>query len=262
MATVLLTSASGAPGVTSTAVGLALVWPSAVLLADCDRTPSQAVLAGYLRGADAAGVGMMGLARAHREGRPLVQALGHETIPLALGEVRRMFLPGFATPGAAQLFEPAWPGVGDAFSSLGDAGIDTVVDAGRMGPLGPPAGLLMQADAVLVLCRTNLPALSGLRLHLPVLRDALDRLRGSSGHLGLVLVGEGQPYTAAEVQEQFGVPVWDTVPDDPKAAAVLGEGTREPRKYGESGYVRALRSLSSTVLARIDAQRRRIWGSA
>jgi len=262
VATVLVTSAAGAPGVTATAVGLALIWPSPVLLADCDRTPSQAVLAGYLRGTDAGGLGLTGLARAHREGRPLSQAVAGETIPLALGGVRRDFLPGFATPGAAALFDPAWSGLGAAFASLGEAGVDVIVDAGRSGAHGPPAGVLTHADAVLVVTRTHLPALSALRLHLPVLRESVERLRGSSDGVGLVLVGEGQPYTADEIRSQFGVRIWGALPDDPCAAAVLAQGAPEPRRYGDSRYLRAVRTLSSVVVAHLHHQRLRIAGAA
>lgn len=260
MAIVLVTSASGAPGVTSTAVGLALVWPSTVMLADCDRTPAQAVLAGYLRGTDASGIGLTGLARAHREGRPLAQAIANETIPLAMGEVRRTFLPGFATPGAAQLFSQAWAGLGDAFDALSRAGVDVIVDVGRIGPQGPPPGLLTHADSVLVVTRTNLPALSGLRLHLPVLTDSLERLRGTVTGLGIVLVGEGQPYSSKEISDLLGSPVAGALPYDATAAAVLGEGTDEPRRYGDSRYIRSLRTLSSQIVASMAEQRRRIVG--
>lgn len=53
MGILLLTSASGAPGVTTLGVGLALTWPRPVLLADCDPGAHQAVLAGYLAGTSA-----------------------------------------------------------------------------------------------------------------------------------------------------------------------------------------------------------------
>ena len=44
MAVLVLCSPVGSPGATTTALGLALGWPRDVLLADCDRDPSQAVL--------------------------------------------------------------------------------------------------------------------------------------------------------------------------------------------------------------------------
>ena len=53
MALIVLTSAAGSPGVTTTAVGLALTWPRPVLLVEADPTGGSAVLAGYFRAAPA-----------------------------------------------------------------------------------------------------------------------------------------------------------------------------------------------------------------
>ena len=50
MAIVCLTSASGSPGVTTTAVGMAFSWPRPVLLVEADPTGGSGVLAGFLRG--------------------------------------------------------------------------------------------------------------------------------------------------------------------------------------------------------------------
>ena len=51
MAVIALTSASGSPGVTTTALGLALSWPRPVLLVEADPTGASGLLAGYFRGA-------------------------------------------------------------------------------------------------------------------------------------------------------------------------------------------------------------------
>ena len=51
MAVIVLVSAAGSPGVTTTAVGLALTWPRPVLLVEADPTGGSAVLAGFFRGA-------------------------------------------------------------------------------------------------------------------------------------------------------------------------------------------------------------------
>ena len=82
MAVIVFTSGPGAPGVTTTALALALTWPRHVLLADCDRDPSQVVLAGYLRGLDSGGRGLPSVAQAQREGRPLGDELWLHTLPL------------------------------------------------------------------------------------------------------------------------------------------------------------------------------------
>ena len=50
MAVVALASASGSPGVTTTALGLALLWPRPVLLVEADPTGGSGLLAGYFRG--------------------------------------------------------------------------------------------------------------------------------------------------------------------------------------------------------------------
>ena len=50
MAVIALTSASGSPGVTTTALGLALLWPRPVLLVEADPTGGSGLLAGYFRG--------------------------------------------------------------------------------------------------------------------------------------------------------------------------------------------------------------------
>ena len=115
MAVVLLASATGSPGVTTTALGLALAWPRHCLVADCDRDPSQAVQAGYLRGMDNGGRGLMSLAHLHREGTPLAPELWRHTLPLTqAGDRERRFLPGFSTAGASRLFEHVWDTLGEA----------------------------------------------------------------------------------------------------------------------------------------------------
>ena len=92
MAILLLTSTSGSPGVTTLAVGLALTWPRPILLADCDPGAHQAILAGYLGGRSAAGKGLLRVAEAHRDRRPLREAVLDQTLPLsAESESRRLF---------------------------------------------------------------------------------------------------------------------------------------------------------------------------
>lgn len=67
MAIITLTSASGSPGVTTTALGLALVWPRPVVLVEADPTGGSALLAGYWRG-QLDHVGLLDLVLAERHG--------------------------------------------------------------------------------------------------------------------------------------------------------------------------------------------------
>ena len=81
MALIVLTSAAGSPGVTTTAVGLALTWPRPVLLVEADPTGGSAVLAGYLPRQHRPPGGLIDLAWAHRQGS-LAAALPGLTMPI------------------------------------------------------------------------------------------------------------------------------------------------------------------------------------
>ncbi len=258
MSVLTLTSASAAPGVTTTALGFALEWPRDALLADCNRDPDHTVLAGYLAGLDPGGRGLPSLIHAHREGKALETELPPSTIPLASGvQPQRQFLPGFSRPAGADLFGPVWPGLMNAFQSLSRTGTDVIIDAGRITRAGVVSGVVRSSDAVLVCTGSSLRALAGLRMYLPQLaHDA-----GEVGtRLGLVLIGEGRPYTAGEISTQFGTPVVATVAHDPSAAAVLTEGTPAPRKFASSPYRRSLVAAASRIAADLDAYLRPIRG--
>ena len=253
MAVVVLTGPGHAPGVTTTALGLGLSWPADVLVADCDRAPTQAVLAGYLRGVDAGHRGLGHALQAHRERRPLEDVIAADALALDDGAgVRRRFLPGFPHPGTVGLFAGAWPDLMAAFA--GQPG-DVIVDAGQVGAEGLPAAVTTDADAVLVVVRTSLVALVALRLYLPLVLEAAGEAR-----TGLLLIGEGQPYSSGEVVQQFGVPVWASVDHDPQRAAVLSDGAAPPRRFGESGFGRSLGRAASSIHGRL-AESRRLIGA-
>jgi len=78
MALIVLASASGSPGVSTTALGLTLNWHRPVLLVDADPTGSSAVFAGYFRGTQEPTGGLINLALALREGA-LAAALPRRT---------------------------------------------------------------------------------------------------------------------------------------------------------------------------------------
>lgn len=255
MALVVLTAGPGAPGVTTTALALALTWPRHVLLADCDRDPAQVVLAGYLRGMDSGGRGLPSIAQAHREGRPLDDELWLHTLPLAEEQhVERRFLAGFAQPAAVTLFDTVWSRLGEAFDSLHQRGIDVIVDAGRISPAGLPSGLLASADAVLATTRSTLRSLAGVRLHLPTLQDQLRSLPVSVP-LGLCIVGPSRPYTTDDIERQFGTPAWLELPWDAKAAAVLTDGEPEPRRFEGQMFMSRARAQAKRLYERVGALR-------
>lgn len=248
MSIVVLTSAGNAPGVTTTALGLALAWPRPVLLVDADRTPTQAVLAGYLRGEHPGQRGFGRLLQAARERRPMAEVLDDETIelpPLLETDSPARFLPGFPHPGVVGLFGSAWP---ELMAALAGWPGDVLIDAGRVGAEGLPLPLVQRADLVLMVTGTSLVALAGLRLYLGAVREA-------AGETALLLVGSGRPYGRAEVQGQFAITIAAEVPHAPAQAAVLSDGSPRPRRFADSAYVRGLRQAAGSIAGRLEASR-------
>lgn len=251
MAVIVCCSAGGSPGVTTTALGLALRWPREVLLADCDRHPSQAVLAGYLRGLPAGGRGLTGLAQSYRtqESARLVD----QTLALTEGgPVQRRFLPGFTHPRVARLFEGYWPLLVEQFDDLGDQDTDVIVDWGRLDADGLPAALLSRARQVILLTRSSLPALAALRLALPDLNASMAE---SSGELGLLVVGSGRPYTGDEIAAQLGLRLLANLPWQPESALVLSEGSLQ-RRFTEQALWRGLGALTTQLAGQLMGVRR------
>lgn len=251
MAIIVCASAAGSPGVTTTTLGLALTWSRDVVLADCDRDPSQAVQAGYLRGMDHGGRGLAALARLHRENRALAPDLWRHTVPLTQGgEQQRHFMPGFSQPATVRLFDNVWAELSDAFAALDDQGVDVIVDAGRVGRDGLPLPLLAQANAVCILSHTSLRALAATRLHLPLVADQLDQLPVAAA-LGLILVGPNEPYSSAEIAAQFGTPCWAEVERNRKLASVLSDGAPEPKKFQQCSLMNQYRAIGLRLRERI-----------
>jgi hypothetical protein len=247
MGILLLTSTSGSPGVTTLAVGLALTWPRPILLADCDPGAHQAILAGYLGGRSAGGKGLLRVAEAHRDRRPLREAVLDQTLPLsAESERRRLFLPGFTKPRSATHFSGVWEDLAEAFDRLGEVDIDVIIDCGRL-VQGLPAALLERTALTLVVVTSSLRSILSARVNLPTLRDHPRLGSTDRGHLGLIVVGEGEPYGRGEIAKALDVPVLASIAHDPKAAAHLSDGRPRHRRFGSSPLIRSIRDASSQL---------------
>jgi hypothetical protein len=265
MALVTLMSASGSPGVTTAALGLALTWPRPVLLVEADPTGGSAVLAGYLRGAATPPESLIDLAVAHREGR-LADTLPQVTMPLPGSGVR--LLPGIRSHAQAASLTGLWEPLAAVLAGLERTGQDVIVDAGRLGLAGSPQPLVAAADLALLVTRSDLVALSGARSWAKTLREDAQRLGALDG-LGVLLVGEGRPYRAREVAKVLGVPVTASVAWDPAVAGVLAHGHDLPpsglvaRSLGRAGaagspLLRSLTASGAVVQHRVEQRRARL----
>lgn len=253
MAILTLTSASGAPGVTTLAVGLALFWPRPVMLVDADPGAHQAVLAGFFGGRASNGRGLLRVAEAHRDRRPLREVIIDQCLPLGGAEgQRRLFLPGFSKPGSATHFGPVWEDLTDALDRLADVGFDVIVDCGRIGVPGLPGPLLERSALIGLVLSSGLRSVMSARSHLPLIQEQDRAGRSDRGRLGLIVVGEGEPYGRGEIARALGVPVMECIPRDPRPAQHLSEGTPRARKFESSPLARSLSTSASHFSHRLE----------
>jgi hypothetical protein len=248
MAILLLASTGGSPGVTTLAVGLALTWPRPVLLADCDPGAHQAILAGYLGGRSTGGKGLLRVAEAHRDRRPLREAVLDQTLPLsAEEESRRLLLPGFTKPASAMHFGGVWEDLAEAFDRLGEVDMDVIIDCGRIGPSGPPAAMLERSAVTAVVVTSTLRSIMSARVHLPTLRDHPRLTSADREHIGLIVVGENQPYRRGEIARALDVPVITSIAYDRQSAAHLSDGRPRHRRFDTSPLIRSIRDAASQL---------------
>lgn len=251
MTVVVLVSAAGSPGVTTSAVGLALTWPRPVVLVEADPTGGSAVLAGYFRGSTAPAGGLLDLVWADREGR-----LGEALAPLLMlvpGSTVR-FLPGVRSHGQGCSLGGLWPPLSAVLHGLEALGQDVIVDAGRLGLEGWPEPLVAAADVTLLTVRSDLVSLAAARSWADTLRGSAE-VAGSVAGLGLLLVGQGRPYQAREILAVLQLPVTATLAWDEQAAAVFARGAAPPRRFDRSPLTRSLRVARTAVETQVAARR-------
>ena len=251
MALIVLTSASGSPGVTTSALGLALSWPRPSLLVEADPTGGSGILAGYFHGDVAHIGGLIDLALAHREGT-LAEAIGRATMPIPDSAVQ--LLPGIRGHWQAASLIPLWEPLSGALRALERNGQDVIVDAGRLGLAGWPEPLIYGADLTLLVTRSTLPALSGARSWAETLRGEFERT-GAATSLGVLLVGDGEPYGAREVSKVLQIPVTASLALDQDGAAVFSRGANPPRRFESSQLLRGLRAAASAIQFVVKANR-------
>ncbi|MGO1487835.1 MAG: hypothetical protein ACTHWA_04660 [Arachnia sp.] len=216
MAIFVLTSVSGAPGVTTTALGLAQHWGSRhVILVDADPVGGAAILAGHLQGRVANPGTLVELWMAQRQGR-LAEALSESALQLGEGID---FIPGPAGAAQAATLAGLWPALAVELKRMDALDVDVIVDYGRLGHAAAAEALLRIADLVVVVMRSDLVSVA-----------AVAALPTPEGPMSLAVVGPGRPYTAGAITTTLHLPVELELPWAPKEAAVLSHGTPEPKR--------------------------------
>jgi hypothetical protein len=224
MALIAIAADKGAPGVTTTALALAAVWPRPVLLAECDAAGGDLVY--RFPAAQGSSLdprrGLLSLAVAARRGlRP--SQLWEHTQKMSGG---LDVLTGVINAEQGVGLGVLWGSIGELFAAL--PGGDVIADCGRIGADGPLYDLLAQAAAVLLVTRPNPGDVIRLRDRAAAVTAGMSG-RGRRGFPPSVLVIADQRTlraTAGEVgqalaQGNVPAPVLGGLADDPKGAELL-----------------------------------------
>lgn len=240
----VLAAAKGSPGVTTSAVVLAGVWPGDPILADLD--PAGGDIA--LRYRDATGApldpdrGLLSLGAAVRRGNTEVLVTDHvQQISGGLD-----VLVGVSSPSQVQGLGPTWQHLAGALRSV--PGRDVIADCGRLMPGSATVPVLQNADAVLMIARPTLEGLSHLRERI---REVMQL--GSYVPVGVALIASyRERRTIPDVQavlDQAGLParVLGVFAEDEKAAYAVQIG--DSRRARQSLLLRSATSITDGLRA-------------
>lgn len=236
MAIVTIASASGAPGVSTTALMLGLQWPRPAILVDADPKGGSTFLAGYMHGEMRPG--LVELIMAHQQ-HLLPDALPRLLVEMPNSNLR--VLPGLRTQVQAAAAGMVWQPLLAELRRLSAAdGVDTIIDVGRLGMAAWPQPLVLGSDVLVLMSGTGLPELAAVQPWLTWLQDAV-----AGPTIAVLLAGEGRPYSAGEVTRQLDLPVVGVLPRDEQAARKWSHG-EQPAPL--TGWVQHLTTPRSTLM--------------
>lgn len=243
----VVASGKAAPGVTASTWAMALGWPSALLVADCD--PAGGDMAAGLAGRVRTGEGLLSWSMAARREVSVQRAaalLAEHAVQLP-ERPEVWLMPGFATSTQGASFTAeAWERLAAALASTSTSmGRDVLVDAGRLVTDRGCWPVLRAADRVLLAVRRSVRSVHAAQ-------DAAGRLRSELGDLEKVaalVVGDG-PYSAGEVAGALQLPLAGTLPEDVRAAQALSDGAAVSWKtLQRSALLRAACALTGKLAA-------------
>lgn len=255
MAIILLASASGAPGVSTSASGLALAWDRDVLLLEADPTGASAMLTGYMQQYAPQGIpSLMDLAVQFRQSNRLPDVL---SAAVRVPETKIRLISGLRNHTHVSAVASIWPTLINELTKFDEAGIDVIVDMGRLGLVGSPDQLLNAADLILLTTRSTLGALVPANNWVKALEQ---RVGGQSGRLGLLVIGPGHPESATAIEKALKAPVVASLPLDPVTAEVFSNGAKKGRRFERSPLYRSLPPAVGAIRQQLERSQQQLHG--
>jgi len=247
---VVLTSAGGAPGVTTTTLGLACTWSRPAVAVEADPVGGSGMLAGFFRGFQAPAQSVVDLLLALRSER-LTEQFSLSLIPV--DRTTAAVLPGPRSHAQARSALELWEPLSLVWKAMRSEA-DILVDAGRLGMESYAEPLLRLADLILLVTRSDLPSLAA-GMQWAEQANQTRQLHPETPPWAVLLIGPGHPYSAHEVSAALKLPVVDSLPVDQRGARVFSHGATAGRnqlsgKLARCGTkVRDLVSATDRLLA-------------
>lgn len=233
-----MVSAKGSPGVTTSALALASVWPRAALLVEADPFGGD-IRAGLTRGEWPPTAGLA----------EVVADLRSMSLDEAL--VRRVHRPAtWAPPVLAgsgcvgQATALPWGRIGSQLDRV--PGADVIADCGRYLPTDGVLGLLRECRVVVLVVGSSLRAVRAAARLAPLLGQDLGMPPGHH-QLTVLVVAPDDPYPSAEIATACGLPLLGELPHDPRAAGVWSEGDPWWRGLRRAALQRAARRVADRI---------------
>lgn len=258
MALIGFASTKGSPGVSTTALGVALLWPSAALtlLVEADLAGSS-VVPGWFRARQSMDSALMSYAM--QRSRLSAPDLSGTLTPLT-DQPSPALLQGFTSPAQSASMKPYWGDFGSEVSTLVGDG-DAIIDLGRLQlPEDPRVALLRHLDHLVVVSGTSLPEVASLRESAAYLRPWLEDADGALSQVSLVTVGSSRAFSPEQIATACNISLLASLPFDPVHAEVLSMGSERGRRFDSSAYARGLHQVIEAIGQRAQARARQLQG--
>jgi MinD-like ATPase involved in chromosome partitioning or flagellar assembly len=237
-AAIALVSAKGSPGVTTSAILLAAVWPSGAALLEAD--PAGGVVRALFTDPTGQSLrpdrGVVSLLTADQTAAATELLAHSQQIPGGLPVVL-----GPSNASQVEALRPPWPRLANVISDQATAGGTVIVDAGRLGDpssLALTVPLLRSCTTTLVVTRASVTALAHAR-------DLLSLLRDVAIPTGLLLIADARNRTDVAQALDLALDEVHLLPHDPAAAAALtGPWTR---RLDRSQLLTAARAVAAAL---------------
>jgi MinD-like ATPase involved in chromosome partitioning or flagellar assembly len=237
MGVIVIASAKGAPGATTTALALAAAWPGEGKPLVVEADPAGGDL--RLRFGLCESPGLVSLAAAARRAG-LTASLAREHAQCLPGGVEAVLAPVEAAQCRATL-----DALGTLWAEAEFGGTTLLVDLGRLPSTGGAAKLPGVADAVVLVSGGSIEALAHAA-------EAAQVLGKSAAKVVVAVVGSC-PWPAGEVASALGVVSCVMLPDDTGSAALL-KGARARERWRRGARHPLLNSARELALALLDNQ--------